>query len=93
MTQLLRKKTIRAVWVLMFLVMFSCFSGTLTAWFIGKRSAQNALTRKLDELKSQGVPIDDRSMAEYHATLTTDDNATELTTLINFISSRIFEAD
>ncbi len=93
MTQLLHKKPIRAVWILMFLVMFCCFSGTLTTWFVAKRTAQTALAKKLDELKARGIPIDDQSMAEYHASLTSDENASELASLIDFISSPTFKAD
>ncbi len=93
MTQLLHKKPIRAVWILMFLVMFCCFSGTLTTWFVAKRTAQTALAKKLDEFKARGIPIDDQSMAEYHASLTSDENASELASLIDFISSPTFKAD
>ncbi|MFO0939701.1 MAG: hypothetical protein U0930_02925 [Pirellulales bacterium] len=93
MTQLLRKTPIRSVWILMFLVMFCCFSGSITTWFIAKRTSQKAFAEKLDELRARGIPVDDQSMAEYHASLTSNENATELASLLDFISSPSFRAD
>ncbi len=77
----------------MFLVMFCCCSGSLTTWFISKRSAQQALAMKLDELRARGIPVDDQSMTEFHTKMNSDENASELVSLIDHISSPGFTAD
>ncbi|MFO0942680.1 MAG: hypothetical protein U0930_18235 [Pirellulales bacterium] len=93
MNQLLHKKPIRTVWLMLFFVMFCCCSGSLTTWFVAKKSAQAALAQKLADLKSRGVPIDDSLMAEYHAENSSDEISVELASIIDYISSPGFTAD
>lgn len=86
-------KPLRSVWILMFLVMFCCCSGSLTTWFVAKRTAQRALAEKLDKLQARGIPVDDQSMTEFHAKLNSEEIATELVRLLDHIVSPGFNDD
>jgi hypothetical protein len=82
---------IRAIWIvlgcLVGVPLILC--GGVTLWWMGRNAAAQAkLDEKVLALSERGMPVDDRTMAEFHATLTDDLNAARWLGVLSVVDSK-----
>lgn len=59
--------------------------------FFGReRSARSELNARIDEIRRQGLPVDNRSMQDYHERLTTDEHTEEWIAILDELTGEEF---
>ena len=82
---------IRATWIvlgcLIGVPLILC--GGVMLWWMGRNAAAQAkLDEKVIALSDRGMPVDDRTMTEFHATLTDDLNTARWLEVIQLVESK-----